>query len=797
MKIIHRPVIPVTVLMAIGIAIGNSFSVAFFISISLLAGLLITSFILYQTDRKQLALFAFIFSFLITGIILIQYRENCAENHLLKIEQGSYKRVRGKVISPPTERNNGGMMILEMQRLDGDWTVMENKYKVRIYYNTREHSLESRIRYGDIISFGALAYPVSKPTNPWEFDNREYLKRSGLSASFHLLHPDKILVLNNEGSFLWKNIFAIREKIINNIKLILPEPDSGLLIGILLGERKELPPDLEEAFKNIGTLHIMAASGLHVTLLAGTFLLIMNFLILHIPKFGEILSRIKIDINRIKYLLAIPVIIFYALIAGINPPIVRAAIMGILYLIAASMRKKPDIFNTLFTAALLMIVIDPYTIFTISFQLSFTAVLGIGLIADPLIRKFPERKNIYDRLKTRLPWKLPEMITGIITSIIFVAAVSAAAQISLMPLLAYYFNHLTFISILANIIMVPLANLCLAFGFLGGLLGVAVPFLGNFFLYCSVIPVKLSVGAAYFLNGFSWAYTTIPSPSAVFFILYYSFLLIMTVDILKSSRFRLQAASILMLVAFLLILNRADNLDKMRRLVVFDTGSYSTVLIERKAGNILWIHYPKSGKRSRNNLRWRVLPYLKKRGILQLEALVVTGRKDHRLHELDDLLEEVRVNNIFISPTLADSASFEALNTFEINNTDVNIIDREYLISFRDNSSLVITTTDTKNDCVVKYNWYQGEVILSDMSSQSDFQLNNLSACFDTTKFLLITGINESSKEKINEFFTPDNNNTVINLDKPVSDLNVLSPSTEGAIIFDLSADPPKRVLWK
>lgn len=212
--------------------------------------------------------------------------------------------------------------------------------------------------------------------------------------------------------------------------------NSNVLKSIIFGNRGYLSRDKLDVFSKTGTAHIMAVSGLHIglmVLVADRFLRLMN-----------------IGKNKRLYLVT-AVLIFYGYMVYFPISIVRAGAMYLLYVAAYFLQKRYDSMNALFFIGFILLIYRPMTIFSVSFQLSFIATLSI-LLLNPVLNK-----------------KLNK-IMGPLSPLV---SITLAAQIGTLPIMAYHFNQISLISLITNLLIVPMISPMLSIVFVGVLVGTA------------------------------------------------------------------------------------------------------------------------------------------------------------------------------------------------------------------------------------------------------------------------------------------------------------------------------------
>jgi competence protein ComEC len=211
-----------------------------------------------------------------------------------------------------------------------------------------------------------------------------------------------------------------------------------------LGEQSEVPRSIQDRFNRTGTSHIIAISGFNVGIIA----LISFFLIRTMLKSSEYLL-LRFNLQKLSALSAFAPVVFYAFVAGLGMSTVRALLMTLALLLTILMGRGRDLFNTLALAAFAILALSPAALFDISFQLSFTAVAAILLIMPGITERLTEWKSRAEGRPARLGRRIAADLA------LFVA-VSAAATLGTLPFIVYYFNRVANITLLANLLLVPI-----------------------------------------------------------------------------------------------------------------------------------------------------------------------------------------------------------------------------------------------------------------------------------------------------------------------------------------------------
>ena len=312
---------------------------------------------------------------------------------------------------------------------------------------------------GGLIIFSASLREVQPPSNPGEFNYRQYLARHGIYHNVYL--PDSSWkAIDTEGE---KSLVAhagnIRKGLISKLKSGLGYRQFSVSAALLLGDDAYLGQETRNAYARAGAMHILCVSGLHV----GVVYLVLSTLLgsLRRGAFGRFLFPF----------ILLASIWSYALITGLAPPVVRASSMLSFLIIGRETGRQSNVYNTLAASALVMLMFDPYTFFAAGFRLSYAAVLGIVALQRPVYMLMDFRNLLADKA-----WSI--------------TAVSLAAQMGTMPLVLYYFHQVPVYSLLTNLLVIPLSSLIIY----AGLLFFAVP--GPGFVSAAVSTVLNSLVSA-------------------------------------------------------------------------------------------------------------------------------------------------------------------------------------------------------------------------------------------------------------------------------------------------------------
>ncbi len=293
--------------------------------------------------------------------------------------------------------------------------------------------------YGDCL---VVSGKLEKPGKIENFDYRKYLRRYGIGAVIYRAKIQKIRVNGDLYSGFFEGIFSLKNKFEEKLSRIYAEPYAGFMSGLILGSRRGISEELTLQFNATGLSHIVAISGYNITMLIVVVSGLFGFL-----------GRKK------KVLVSVLIIFIFVILVGAGASVVRAAIMGVVGLMALWFGRTYFVNISLFAAAFFMNLANPFILINdVGFQLSFLATCGLVFVS-PLIKGFFVR--------------VPE-IFGMRESL----TMTIAAQVLALPIILFNFGRLSLISPLANILVLPFLPLAMIFGFFGVLFGYVWNFLG-------------------------------------------------------------------------------------------------------------------------------------------------------------------------------------------------------------------------------------------------------------------------------------------------------------------------------
>ncbi len=437
----HIPLVRILIPFLGGIILFTS--IEFFVPLQVLAAIfasiLILAFLISQFLQGDFNYrFAYGFNimlfFTVAGYALAQgHYEKRQPAHFSKY-QWEDSMLRLRIIEPVAEKTNSYQLVARITHIIHPDSALEVRGKLITWLEKEDRA--GYLRYGDIIWIENQCQPVREPQNPTSFNYKKFLGRQNIYHQTYRAAGQWYFGGENEGNLIIATAHKMRQKALetlesNNIK----ERDFAVASALLLGYRDYLDENLRREFAGAGAMHILCVSGLHVGIIFLALNLIFGFLA-RLPR-GRIIKTIVI----------ILLIWFYAAITGFSPSVMRASTMFSFVAAGQAFQRSTNIYNTLAASALILVVMDPFIVNRIGFQLSYIAVISIVTLQPLFYKRLYFKNPILDK-----SW-------GILT-------VSMAAQLGTGPLSLFYFNQFPNYFLLTNLIVIPLTSIILKAGLL-------------------------------------------------------------------------------------------------------------------------------------------------------------------------------------------------------------------------------------------------------------------------------------------------------------------------------------------
>jgi len=456
----------------------------------------------------------------------------------------------------------------------------------------------------------------SQARNPYEFDYRAYLLQQGVGWTLRPVDGCPPITKVCQGRGVPATLQHLRNGIMRTFREQLSPTAHGVLTALLLGEKRYLERDIRDDFALTGTIHVLAVSGLHVGYVTMILLLIAGM----VP--GP---------RGLRTVITIAGLAGYCVLTGGAPSVIRASTMAALYLLGQGLERRGDFYNIFAGTALLMLLVDPWQVREIGFQLSFAAVFAI-------VTFFP-------RVRKLLPVFSNRGIVGkLVDRILDLLLVSLVAQLGTLALTVYHFQRIPLTGSLINLIVVPLVGLIVALGFCLLLLGSWIPFVGSAWGALLSLIIEGMVRVVAWAGSWPLAFVETRAWTILECILLFGSL---TWLLLSGKRQVVAALTVLGLMWLNVICWRPLLNPASVSISVLDVGQGDAIHLQTHDGRHILVDTGPA-LRGRDAGRDIILPYLTRLGCHAIDLLILThGHNDH-IGGAEHLMRNMEVKRIWI-----------------------------------------------------------------------------------------------------------------------------------------------------
>ena len=512
-----------------------------------------------------------------------------------------------------------------------------------------------KLKIGDNIELtGKLRVPM-KALNPSQFDYRKYLKYNKTFTTFYA-NAGYWKVDSEPDSFGWKflqNLSNKRQEIINIHKKYLKSPNIEVLGGIVFGDDAINPPDyIRHSFINSGLLHILAASGMNVSIIFGIWFFIG--------------SRLRLNF-RLNILIGAGLVLVYTLMTGMGASVLRAALMIEFVLFGKLIDRNADGIALLSFVALLLLIYNPAMLMEVGFQLSFLVTFALMYICPPLLG--------------RIENKIAEFSAGTIL-------VPTVAQFWAAPIQMFYFNNFATYSIIANILITPFIMVISFIGFAASILAMIPPIADKVCMICDFVlnPVVTGlVNISGFFSSLPNSLLITPHPGLIQIGFYYGALLSIGYLLRKGGKnTKWMTISLAVLMVFGLSLVKFDN--GKCEILAFSVGNADSFLIKTPQKQYVLIDTAHGAYGVGFSQADAIInKYLKDNGI-KLDLMILTHFDSDHSGGAADVLRVIKTKKVLITENKPDTKTARALMDY-LNGAKVNY-------SVANNDEIVLSEPD-------------------------------------------------------------------------------------------------------
>lgn len=420
-----------------GVLLGSDIALAPVILSGWLAMLL---GLVFQKNKRALLVSTFSLLALAGGFFYFQASQTSRESSQLSYFNGSGTvTVRGVVSLDPDVQDKTTRIKLRVDsiELSGGW---QTTYGMVMLYAPRYPERS----YGDILE---VSGKLQTPVNFSDFDYAGFLAKQSVYSIMN--YPLITVDSTGHGSWFMTQVYNLRHELAKIMARALPEPQASLAQGIILGLRGNIPPDVKADFTRSGTTHILAVSGMNLTILAGLL--------------SIVLARILGKRFYLYVWLTLALVWLYTLLSGVTPSVLRAAIMSSLFLAAELLGRQKNAGPALCLAAAIMIGFNPRVLFDVSFQFSALSMAGIVYLYPILL---DGTSNTMEKIRNKAP--LLKSPVGFVRDSF---SMTFAATLAVWPVSAIYFGTISLTAPFATLLTVPVLPFIMSLGSLMSLAG--------------------------------------------------------------------------------------------------------------------------------------------------------------------------------------------------------------------------------------------------------------------------------------------------------------------------------------
>ena len=572
--------------------------------------------------------------FLFLGAAFFQYQQPNEEDpfNILWFTDREYETLlKGVIADEPDYRDSYTNLIIDSQTIDRP--SKKNDLEVHGKILVRVDAGDT-YQYGDHVRVRGV---IETPPENEEFSYKDYLALSGIHA--YMRNAEATMLPEARGGHpikVW--IFDLKERALANVYELFPDPEASLLAGILLGVETGLPKDLQEAFKETGTTHIIAISGFNITIIAGLLFA---------------LARRFLD-EKLGTLVALIGIFSYTVLVGADAAVVRAAIMGSVALFARQVGRQQDAATSLLGVAVIMtlpIFGGPMVLWDVGFQLSFAATAGLIFFADPLAQWFVRQAA---RI---MPQARAEQLAGPVGEYFLF---TLAAQFATIPIMAYHFGRISLISFIANPFILPVQPAVMILGGIALIVSLLLMPLGKILAIFALPFTTYTIRMVEFFAPMPNGVIVLGDTKLILVIILYLAMLAWTFAGFPLKKFSKTTFVVTLTLVVFQVWRMVFALpDGNLHITFFDVGSADAVLIQTPDGRSLLINGGESAANLSAELGRRLPPFER-----ELDWLIVASPQEEDLAALPRTLERFHPAEVLWSGNREASYASRALDKY-------------------------------------------------------------------------------------------------------------------------------------
>lgn len=489
---------------------------------------------------------------------------------------------------------------------------------------------EDSLVSGNELQINGVIYPFLSPSNPGQFDEKAYYKEKNI---FYKMAASTLHIKNHKTNPLRQFLYDLRKRLALVYESAMEEKDAGIITAMLLGDKTLLDTQIKTLYQTSGIGHILAISGLHVTILCSLLYRLLSLFRLPRP---------------FPFLTSFLFLIGYGMMTGFGISTSRAVIMMLLGLFAAEIGRSYEPLTAAAVSAVWILLQKPYALFSCSFLLSYSAILGVFLTYPALkclLLGNPAKQNARKRKRLRRQRKKPvKYFLSLSEKLLSSLLMSISIWITTLPVVLYFFYEIPTYGILLNLFVLPLVSTIVALSISAGLLGLLLSPAAAPLLYIVSEILHFYELLCHIFLSLPEPVLILGCPSLMQIILYYlilAMLLFYGNYICRPKKLSVNTAVLkgLAPVIFsfaLLILLYREPVSGLQ-LTMLDVGQGDGLLLQTESGRTLLID---GGSTDVSNAgTYRILPYLKYCGIRRIDYMLMSHSDEDHISGQKELLE--------------------------------------------------------------------------------------------------------------------------------------------------------------
>ena len=572
-----------------------------------------------------------------------------------------------------------------------------------------------KIDVGDKVSIKGIFNKADYSKNPGGFNYNYYFRTKKI---FGIIKVKGLKVVEkNRLDFFQKIVNSVQDFVNSSIdKYINKEEERELLRSLLIGNKVNLSEEIKSDFRDSNLSHVLAISGMHV-----------SYIILTI---SFILSKLKIGKNFSK-ILTIIFLFFFIFLTKETPSVCRACFMGIYTIISSLIHRKPNIFISICISSLIILIINPYSILDLGFQLSFLGTIGIVLSYSNSFEGIKNKEKKKDRKENK--GKIREIWDKLRDKVFEIIKISLFANSLIIPIIAINFNTFSLVFIISNLLITPFVGITIISGIVFVVLSFTrLDFLLNFLAFILKFFLRIIIEIASFCSKIPFSKINVFTPNFIEIFLYYLivFLIILMFKkygkkkdgkkIFNRKMLKVFRSVGVILVIYILVFNIYCVVPKDLKIRFVDVGQGDCTLILTEYNKRILIDG--GGSENYDVGKNVLIPYLLRERINSIDYVVISHFDTDHVVGILTVLEELKVGTVVISKQGENSENYERfkdivkrknIKVVVVNKGDrINIEKNLYIDILWPNNSNLINENVLNNNSIVCKLWYKDFSIL-------------------------------------------------------------------------------------